>query len=110
MTHSAENGARCQSDGGISVPGNHRCECRMRPGHEGRHGCHCGAMWTCWDCPEADPGEGCAGCGALPEGSVFPPAETAVERCRRLHGLEPGYVMGCNECETYVNRLGDSDV
>lgn len=26
-------------------------------------------------------------------------AEGAVGRCRRLHGLEPGYVMGCDECE-----------
>lgn len=57
----------CLSDGGISVPGNHRCECMRRPGHEDRHGCHCGAMWGCFDCPDAEPGEGCAACGAQPE-------------------------------------------
>lgn len=34
---------------------------------------------------------------------VIPPAETAIERCRRLHGLEPGYVMGCDECEVVTS-------
>jgi hypothetical protein len=31
-------------------------------------------------------------------------AEAVIERCRRLHGLEPGYVVGCDECEAVVGR------
>lgn len=66
------SGIRCGSDGGVSIGATHRCECLMTPCHEGRHGCHCGAMWTCWDCPEADP-DGCAGCGAAGELALVPP-------------------------------------
>lgn len=35
----------CNNNGGQGIGAGHVCMCNMKPGHDGRHGCSCGATW-----------------------------------------------------------------
>lgn len=36
----------CRNDGGVGIGAGHSCSCNELEGHDGNHGCSCGATWT----------------------------------------------------------------
>ena len=38
--------SECGASGGTGIGAGHECICVCAEGHEGRHGCGCGAMWA----------------------------------------------------------------